>query len=69
LGLDSHRPSEHFANSQFSDPNQINDFKLNTSGPKWTASENTRSLEGKNDRRCNIAPDRFAEKSPDFIGI
>ena len=69
LDLSSHRPSEHFANSGLFDLNQINDLKLNTSWPKWTASENMGSPESENGPRCYLALDRFAEKSPDFIGI
>lgn len=53
----------------FFDPNQISRLNLNTSAPKWTASENIGSLESKNGSHCCIALDRFVEKSPEFIGI
>ena len=69
FGLSSDRPSEHFANSGFYGLSQINHLKLNTSVPKWTASENNRSPKDKNGPCYCIELGRFQEKSPDFIGM
>jgi len=69
LSLSPFRPSENLTNSGLFDLNKINVLKLNMSGPKWTASENIRSLESENSPRYYTALDRFAEKSPDIIGM
>ena len=69
LSPSSHRPSEQFANFGFSTLNQNNNLKLNTSGAKWTASENIGSPESENGPRCYVELDRFQEKSPDILGI